>query len=204
MADNEFATILLGGNVNSKKVTVLTGNTLVKGDVVAQTAAGTADLVGTGVATYAIVLGKVYKKGEYKVTCNTATNGGTAGVCSVYDPSGSYLGVLTIGTKFENPQIDITITESTDLVAGDVVTITVAGSGKYVKVDSASVIGGVKPEGILLADADAASADVLSAMWITGEFDQAKLAVGTGEVAQYELELRGLGIILKSVSGGNY
>lgn len=206
MADNEFATILLGGNVNSKKITVLSGNSLSKGDIVAQTASATPVITGDGVATYSdIVLGKPYVVGDYVLTCTTATSGEVDGVFSVYDPNGAYLGVLTLGTEFSNAQMTLTVTEgATPFTAGDIITITVAKTGKYVLVDSASEAGGLKPEGILLADADGTKKDVTGAMWITGEFDSAQLSVGTGLVAQYWDELRGLGIILKSVSGGNY
>lgn len=205
MADNEFATILLGGNVNSKKITVLSGNNLSKGDIVAQTASAKPVITGDGVATYSIVLGKRYIVGDYVLTCTTATSGSVNGVFSVHDPNGAYLGVLTLGTEFSNAQMTLTVTEgATPFTAGDIITVTVAKTGKYVLVDSASVAGGLKPEGILLEDADGTKNDVTGAMWITGEFDSAQLSVGTGLVAQYWDELRGLGIILKSVSGGNY
>ncbi len=105
-----------------------------------------------------MTVGAGAKAGDYKVTCIEPATG--AGTFSVEDPDGVTLGSAKVGTAFAG-EIHFTLAAgSTDFVAGDLFTITVAaGSGKYKEYNPANTDGSQTPVAILLDNVDATGGD---------------------------------------------
>ena len=84
----------------------------------------------------------------------------------------------------------VTILSGQNLVRGTVLGI-VTASGKAKVVDSSQSDGSQNPCSVLADDVDASSADVVSASYLSGEFNTNKLIVGgTDTVAQHKSAMR--------------
>jgi len=124
-------------------------------------------VIGTGNGTIsAITLGRAAKTGRYKVVnLETITNGGRF---ECRGPDGDALGEITItagagGTGvFTSDQLNFTLTDATDFVAGDffeVAAYNQLAGGKCVEWNPASVDGRQHVAGVLYAAVDASAAD---------------------------------------------
>ena len=153
-----------GGTRSREKVTIKSGEDLLAGAVVgkitvgAATAAAVAGNTGNGTCG-AVTLSAGAKAGVYRlVIIEPATN---AGAFVVEDPDGIIIGRGNVASAFSDGGLAFTLADgSTDFVAGDSFTITIAaGSGKYVEMDPAATDGSQIAAGVLYGDCDAAAAD---------------------------------------------
>ena len=149
----EFVAASIPGasSITNDTVTVLSGQSLVPGDVVAKvTASGVGRVsvpavVGTGNGTCTLVTaGPLVQVGSYVATCTTAATHG--GVFTVVAPDGTTVGTLTMTggtgatTAFVSPHINFSLTDgATDFIVGDAFTFvvgttvpTVVGTGNGV------------------------------------------------------------------------
>lgn len=159
----EFLVTEANGSLSRETVTVLSGQNLNAGHVLGKVAVGTATgaavsgNTGNG-AIGTVSAGATAKAGVYTATCiEPAANGGTF---TVEDPDGVNVGTAVVGTPFAGP-VNFTIADgTTDFVAGDRFTITVAaGSGKYKEYNPANTDGSQTAVAILHAAVDATAAD---------------------------------------------
>ncbi len=159
----EFIVTEANGSLSRDAAIILIGQKLQPGHVLGKVSVGTA--IGAAVsgntgngAISAISAGTSAKAGIYVVTCiEPAANGGTF---TVEDPDGVTVGTATVGTAFAGP-VAFTIGDgTTDFVAGDRFTITVAaGPGKYKEYNPANTDGSQTAVAILYDDVDATSGD---------------------------------------------
>src|SRR5690242_4149823 len=135
----------------TKAITALSGQNLVRGQVVgavtvgAAVAAAFAGNTGNGVMG-AVTTGANAKPGVYKVVIvEPAANAGTF---IVEDPDGNIVGRGTVAVAFVGP-INFTLADgATDFIAGDGFDVTVAaGSGKYKSSVLAATDGSQRPLG---------------------------------------------------------
>ena len=89
---------------------------------------------GTGTMT-SVTAGKKVKAGVYTMTCIDAQT--NAGTFKVVNPDGEEIGIARVGTAFTSPEINFTIGDSADFVAGDSFTVTVP-AGQTVQWGSAT------------------------------------------------------------------
>jgi predicted RecA/RadA family phage recombinase len=109
-------------------------------DLGAATGAAVAGGTGNGTITAAPTVGAAAKSGVYRLTCiAVATDGGKF---QVEDPDGIVIGTAVVGVQFAT-HLTFTIADgSTDFVAGDAFTITVAaGSNKIGYAHKAAATG---------------------------------------------------------------
>lgn len=185
--------------------TILTGNSLSRGDLLGKIALGAASVeadggnTGNGVLTMnATPLGTLAQAGAYVLTCIAAAS--NAGTFQVRAPDGTLLPQATVAVAYTGDHIQFTIADGgTDFAVGDKITVTVAeGSGKYKKSLAAALDGSQNPVAILAADTDATSADTNAPLYVTGEFNENEVSFGTGHTADSVREaLRDLNIHLK-------
>ena len=159
----EFLVTEANGSLSRETVTVLSGQNLKPGHVLGKVAVGTATGAAvsgnTGNGTIGTVsAGATAKAGVYTATCiEPAANGGTF---TVEDPDGVNVGTAMVGTPFAGPVVFTIADGTTDFVAGDRFTITVAaGSGKYKEYNPANTDGSQIAVAILYAAVDATAAD---------------------------------------------
>lgn len=199
--------LLAGTNDNyaSKGITILSGaGVLARGTVLGKITKAAGEAVkgagNTGTATIgAVTLLAGAKVGTYKLACISVAN--HVGTFSVIDPDGYRLADAVQGVAYAD-DIAFTIAvvgAGTDTVVGDTFTIPVAaGSGKYKIVNSASVDGSQDAVGILCEDINATSADVVTAAYIRGEFNERELTFGGTDTADtHRAALEARGIILR-------
>lgn len=204
----QFLVSEAGGTRSREKVTIKSGETLLAGAVVgkitvgAATAAAVAGNTGNGTCG-AVTVSAGAKAGVYRlVIIEPATN---AGAFIVEDPDGIIIGRGNVASAFSAGGLAFTLADgSTDFIAGDMFTITIAaGSGKYVEMDPAATDGSQIAAGVLYGDCDAASADTEAVIiardaevnnsylvWITGATTDQKNAAKT--------QLAALGIITRA------
>lgn len=143
--------------------TLLTGETVVAGQVLGAvevgTAAAVADAGNTGTGTFgAITVGAGAKAGVYHL--EIIEPGTNAGTFILEDPDGIEVGTGTVGVAFSAGGIGFTLGDATDFVAGDGFKITVAaGSGKLRAFATANTDGSQHPRAIALYG-NTASADL--------------------------------------------
>lgn len=139
---------------------------------------GTADAGNTGdgtVTAVALIAGTLPREGTWELECTVAAaNGGTF---KLTDPGGNIVRnnlVMAAGagasTVFYVPEAGLTFTitdGATDFIVGDLFTIAIAASGKWVPFDPDAVNGGQVPRGVLLVDSVTAAA--LVAGDVTGQ-----------------------------------
>ncbi|PWK16069.1 head decoration protein [Tumebacillus permanentifrigoris] len=75
----------------------------------------------------------------------------------------------------------------------------ITAEDKAVAADSTKTDGSERPNGILTDDVDATMADVITTVYLTGEFNEAALTFGGTDTADdHKQTLRDIGIFLKS------
>lgn len=129
----------------------------------------------------------------------TAVVPGNGGTFSVVDPDGVVLANAIVDTPYEGA-INFTINDGdTDFAVGDTFTIAVAaGSGNFVKVNSAVLDGRELADCILAVATDTGTGDAINAeAYKTGHFNRQALVFGGSDTAAtHEARLRELGIQL--------
>lgn len=126
-------------------------------------------------------------------TISVAATDGNAGVFSVVDPDGVALKDATVGVAYASEHINFTINDgSVDYVVGDYWTFPVAaGSGKRIKSIATAVDGSQDIDALLPEAADATSAELTRTCWLSGEFNENSVVLGTGHtVASVKASLR--------------
>ncbi len=154
-ADNHYSrdivTVLAGSGAARELLTGMVLGRITKGTAASAAVAGN---VGNGTITAAPTVGQAAKSGVYRIVCiEPATDGGKF---TIEDPDGVLVGIATVGVEFTT-HLTFTIADgSTDFVAGDSFTITVAaGSGKVKQIDFAAADGSNVACGLLLLDTTA-------------------------------------------------
>lgn len=155
------------GNRSMENITLLSGQSVVDGQVLGKTitagtiAAGTIQTLGTGdgtIGTLSVAANKGAKIGIYRVTfVEPASNLGTF---VVEDPYGKLIGTGVVGTAFSK-EIVFTITDgANDFIAGDFFLITVSQlTVKWGAQDVGVTTGFENAAGIAYGAIDATSAD---------------------------------------------
>lgn len=186
--------------------TITGGANLARGTVLGQVTLGTATATAgtnTGTGTFTMdgtaPIQPLAKVGNYLVTI-LAT-----GRAQLKDPNGVDLGEYDFsagGSVTITDQIKGVLADnsSTHFVAGDSFTIAVtAGSGSYKESVATALDGSQNPVAILVDQANAASADVLGGLFLTGEFNaNAIIYDASWSVAALTPILAGRSIFLKS------
>lgn len=199
--------VQMGKAIDSKYVTILSGQDLSRGDIVGKVTLGAATAVadesntGDGVMG-AITVGAKAKVGAYILTI--VSEAANAGGFKVVDPDGVQLDSGTVGVAYSNDHLAFTLADGAeDFDIGDFFTITVAaGSGKFKLCDKTATDGSADPYGIVVQDVDASLADKTNvAIYTAGEFseDAVGLADGTVVADVYDA-LRDKGIYLSPVT----
>lgn len=204
----EFLISEAGGTRSREKVTIKSGEDLLAGAVVgkitvgAATAAAVAGNTGNGTMG-AVTLSAGAKVGVYKLTI--VEPGTNVGTFIVEDPDGINIGRGVVASAFSAGGLAFTLADgSTDFVAGDQFTITVAaGSGKYVEMDPAAADGSQIAAGVLYGDCDASLADTEAVIIARdAEVNEALLVwisgATTNQKNQGKTELKALGIIARA------
>jgi hypothetical protein len=192
--------------IKSRKVTLLSGQNLVRGTVLgkkvtAGTIAGAADAgntSGSG-AIGTLSVGTGAQLGVYRAVCiEPAANAGTF---AVFDPSGVEIGKATVAVAFTG-QVNFTIADATDFVAGDAFSITVSAiTEKYLKSLSAATDGSQVPDASSRRTATR-RADAEALVYVRGDFAESALTIGTAHTAASIREgLRVKGITIVSTQG---
>lgn len=152
-------------NLSREVVTILSGESLLLGQVLGKIklgtcpTTGTADSGNTGAGTMTgVTAGAKAKKGIYTVKCTHVVS--SSGVFSVEDPDGYALPDAVVGA-YVSDQINFTLNDGEpDFIVGDKFTVTIAsGSLKCVGIDNTAVNGSQDAYGVLIADCDATDAD---------------------------------------------
>ena len=181
----------------------LGAGTLQRGTVLGQQTLGAAASVAgkpagganTGNGTIsAVALEANAAVGQYVITMTGATT------FTVESPDGAQLADGDAGVAYSD-RLGFTITAGgTAFVAGDGFTVTVAaGSGNYIESVATATDGSQVPSAILADYADASGAPVVAPAYLTGEFNQDKIAFDASwSVATLTAPLRQRSIFLKS------
>lgn len=206
---NTIDQLLLGGNVRSRKITLLSGENLTRGTLLGKKVTAAADDDGVADATNTsgsgaigtVSAGTGAQPGTYRIVCiEPASNGGTF---AVFDPSGVQIGIATVGNAFTG-QVNFTIADATDFVAGDAFSITVTvTTEKFLKSLAAATDGSQRPDAILAEDCDASAGDAEALAYFTGDFDENKVTFGTGHTAastREALRTKGIHLIAAQVN----
>jgi len=178
-----------------KKVTVISGQTVVRGEVMQVTgalAAATAvagSNVGNGEVSGETALDTA-SVGTYTLLCTAEA--GNAGTFSVQAPDGSFLPDLTVAVAYSN-QIALTIADGAeDFDTGDVFTVLVtAGLGKQT-----SFVTGSAPSTVMYEAVDASGGDVVGLAYRDADIKAAEVDFGTGSDAEVRTALDTIGIYL--------
>jgi hypothetical protein len=197
--------LLAGENppLTTQHVVVVSGQDLVRGQVLALRKIGAVPSTGTAVGTVndasvtTVTGGPKTKPGVYTLTCiSTGTN---LMQFLVTNPEGQAIGVAGIGA-FEHPEINFTVVDGGDeAVLGSGFTITVpAGDGKVAGYDSEAV-GLGEPYGVLAMDVDATDGDGAAGAYERGIFNENALVFANGDDDADDVRdaFRVLGISLK-------
>lgn len=164
----------VGGLYARKRITLLTGNSVESGQVLAKVtkaaaavAAAVAGNAGNG-AFGAVVLSDGYKLGVYRVTF--IEPGADAGDFIVEDPEGIQVGAGEVGVEFDAGGLTFTIADGgNDFAAGDSFTVTISeGSGKYVPLDQDAIDGSEVACAVAYDAIDAGAADADGVAWVRG------------------------------------
>lgn len=199
--------ILADGEYTMRKVTILSGASLVAGSLIgpvmaaaAATATAGAHVSGTGATVGTGTFGTITvdagaPDGTWNVRFTDPTH------FEVIRPNATIDGVGVAGTAY-NGGINFTYTAGgTADVEDDHIPIVVsyAGAFKYKLSASASSDGSQTPDLVLAQDADASGGDVEAMAYETGTFNEAALTLGTGiTVAAVREGLRIKGILIDS------
>lgn len=148
---------------------------------------------GNGTNT-ALSAGTRAKTGIYTVRMLTATTFSVTNPYGIPLPNGA-------NGAYANPEINFTVTAGgTPFIAGDGFDITVAaGSAMYKKAVATAVDGSQNPVAILAEQADASGGDVNGGIYLTGEFNENRVAYDVSfTLAAVKDALRAYSIFLKS------
>jgi len=147
----DVVTVLAGSGAERALLSGMVLGRITKG---AATGAAVAGNTGNGTITAAPTVGAAAKPGVYRLTCIEPA--ADAGKFTVEDPDGILIGIATVGVEFTT-HLTFTIADgSTDFVAGDSFTITVAaGSAKVKQIDFSATDGSDQACGLLLLDTTA-------------------------------------------------
>lgn len=145
--------------------TLLSGNNLVAGAVLGKltkdivVVAADAGNTGDGdAAGAAVTLGEDALPGIYTLLCTAAA--ANAGTFSVKTPDGLYLPDLTVAQAYASDHINLTLPDgAVDWAVGDIILVTVSGTGKWTELGLAAVDGSQHAAGFLYAPKDASAAD---------------------------------------------
>jgi len=160
----EFVRAVQPGSISFEKGTLLLGQNLIAGTVLALVAAGLAASAYVGTGNGAMTLDATTpvlsngKAGKYTATCIVAA--ANSGTFRVEDPDGVVLGDVAVGATFAD-QIKFVIADgATDFIVGDKFTVTVsAESAKYTILAPAAADGTQFAAGFLYQATDATLAD---------------------------------------------
>lgn len=184
--------LLAGDRVPLERIiTLVSGQNLTRGAVLgrvvaaatASTAAKSGGNTGGGTITMDVTTPVLAgaKPGVYTARCiATATNGGTF---RVEDPDGNVIGDVAVGATFADDIKFVIADVGTDFIVGDGFDITVASVDKYALSLAAATDGSQVPVAVLGIDCDASLGDKSTTGYFAGEFNAAKLALGTGHTA---------------------
>jgi len=196
------------GQRSRDRVTVASGQVLDVGAVVGKKTMGSATAApvagNTGNGTIgAVTLGPAAKPGVYRASC--IEPGTDAGKFIVEDPSGTQIGVATVGVEFAAGGLTFTVSDgATDFVAGDAFTVTVAaGNGEVAELDPAAVDGTQRASGILYAAVDASASSkpgiaVVRAAIVAESETVWPDGISADEKAKAISELTALGILIRT------
>jgi len=181
----------------------------VLGKLTRDTITSAGDVGNTGaadVSAITVTLGDEAEVGDYTLTCTTAGSTG-GGVFQVESPSGALLAPITAGTAYSGSHISLTLPEgdgggTADWAIDDVVTITIAGTGKYTQFDQDATDGSQMAAGVIVYPVDATSADTACAAIVRdAEVNAAELTwpadIEVGEKTTATAQLAALGIIAR-------
>lgn len=196
------ALIADGKSIRAKVVTLLTGQSVVRGQVLGKVAVGTASSAAksggnTGNGTMGSVTVGAAQAGVYQLRIITAAT--DAGEFQVTDPQGDVVGIGNVGVAFSGGGLSFTLADgATDFIVGDGFDITVAaGSGKYKSSVAAATDGSQTPDVIAAETVDATAADKGITVYISGDFNQDALTLGAGHTSASIADgLRAKGIFL--------
>lgn len=202
----EFIVSEAPGSRSRATVTILSGQDLAAGAIVAKITKGaatpTAFAGNTGDGTCgAVTLSAGCKVGTYKlVIIEPATN---LGKFVVEDPDGILIGTGTVGSAFSAGGLAFTLADgSADFIAGDGFDIVIAaGSGKYVLIDPEGTLGSETAAGIVFDAVDATGGDVVATI-IARDAEVNSEEIGysdadAGEITTINAQLATLGIIVR-------
>lgn len=169
-----------------KTVTVKSGETVSRGDVVSQTGmltAGTATAGGSNVGDGTVsgeVAADTAVAGTYTLTCTAES--ANAGTFSVVNPNGVHLPDATVAVAYSN-QIGFTIADGAeDFDVGDVFTIVVTkGAGKVI-----SFLTTAEPFTVMAEDIDASAGDVVGLAYRDATLKASEVDYGTGTRAEVQ------------------
>jgi hypothetical protein len=176
---------------------------LTRGTVMGKVKVGTVPATGTagantGTGTCAsVTASKGIKPGTYTLTCIDVI--ANSGLFRVVDPDGNHIGVARVGVAFTSPQINFTLSDATDFVAGDSFTIVVpAGSGFLRRLNSANVDGSGVPFAVLAEKRtiEAGAESLAAPLYVQGHLNEAKLVFGGSDtIATHREALKELNLI---------
>jgi len=176
-----------------KDVTVISGQTVVRGEVMQVTGQNTAATavagsnVGNGTVSGETALDTA-SVGTYTLLCTAEV--GDAGTFSVQAPDGSFLPDLTVAVAYSN-QIALTIADGAeDFDTGDTFTVLViAGLGKQTSFTTGSV-----PSTVMYEDVDASGGDVVGKAYRSADIKASEVDFGTGTDAEVRdaLDIKGI------------
>lgn len=195
------------GQLLSRKVTIASGQTIVRGHVLGKISVGAAtaaaksggNAVNTGAltldATTPVLAGA--QVGVYTARCIAAAS--NSGTFLVLDPLGRSLGQVAVGATFAT-QIKFVIADGTqDFIVGEGFDITVAaGSGEYVISLAAATNGSQTPDLIASEATDASGGAKEHIAYFKGDFNEAALTLGTGHTAasiREGLRVKGINLV---------
>lgn len=177
-------------------MTVLSGENVSRGDVVARTgrysaAAAVAGGSNTGNGTVSgETANDTAMAGTYTLTCTAAA--ADSGTFKVVAPDGTLLEYATVAVPYDS-QIGFTIADgATDFIVGDTFTIVVTeGEGKLKKYGA-----GDEAFAVMYSDTDASAGDVIGKIYRKATLNAAHVAFGTGSRADAQDNLDANGIYL--------
>ncbi len=189
----------------SRKVTLVSGENRTRGALLgriagAVTTAAAAGNTGNGTFAATPTVAAGVKEGVYQLVI--IEPGANVGTFQLEDPEGNVVGTGVVASAFSGPLAFTLQDGSTDFVAGDRFTITVAAGTKYKLSLAAATDGSQVPLGILAEDRDASGGDAEALLYERGDFAESAITFGTGHTAaSVRAGLRELGITLVAIQG---
>jgi len=166
-----------------KQVTVTSGQTLARGEVVYKVglfSIGAAVVTGTGNGTVGTpTVTDNASIGTYTAICVTAQT--NAGIFAVYDPKGARLADATVAVAYSG-QIGFTIADgSTDFIVGDTITFPVTRNAAPTV---SSFLTGKEPYTVMYDAVDASGGAVVGRAYREADLKASEVDFGTGTLAE--------------------